>query len=117
MRVLVCGGRNYADRDMVWLQLDRMHMTRGITMIIQGGARGADLLGEKWAVLNGIPCITFKPDWDSYGPAAGPIRNKNMLVKGNPDVVVAFPGGKGTNDMVSQARQANVRVIQIGRAA
>ena len=51
-------------------------------------------------------------DWEKHGKAAGPKRNKRML-EWKPDLVVAFPGGKGTANMVQQARQAGVEVIEV----
>ena len=110
LRVLVCGGRRYRDNAAVWGKLNLLHADKGIAAIIQGGAAGADMLAEKWAVANDIPCMTFRADWDAHGPAAGPIRNQAMLVRGKPDLVVAFPGGKGTADMVWQATNAGVPV-------
>jgi len=61
----------------------------------------------------------YPADWKRYGYKAGPIRNKQMLVEGKPDVVLAFPRGslsetRGTKDMVKQARKAGVRTIVYG---
>jgi hypothetical protein len=50
-------------------------------------------------------------EWESLGRKAGPIRNQRMLTEGKPALVVAFPGGKGTANMVAQARATNVRVF------
>jgi ABC-type sugar transport system substrate-binding protein len=36
-----------------------------------------------------------------------------MLDEGKPDIVVAFPGGTGTADMVRRARKAGVVVIEV----
>lgn len=112
MRVLVCGGRTYTDLGAVWSQLDAFHALQGpIDVVIHGGARGADLLAEKWAIANGVRHIAFKPDWEAYGLAAGPIRNAAMLAEGKPNLVIGFPGGKGTRDMVKQARETGVDVV------
>ncbi len=112
-RVVVCGGRNYTDNGKVWGRLNLLHAEHGIAVVIHGGARGADTLGEYWAKANDIPHIAFKPDWEAYGPAAGPIRNKRMLDEGKPDLVIAFPGGKGTADMVRQATEQGVTVEEV----
>ena len=53
---------------------------------------------------NGVVVEEFKADWDKFGRAAGPIRNAQMLREGKPDLVVAFPGGRGTANMVAQAK-------------
>lgn len=113
MRVLVCGGRNYDDLGAVWGQLDAFHALQGpISVVIHGGAKGADLLADKWAIINHVARITFLPDWHTYGRAAGPMRNAKMLERGKPDLVIAFPGERGTKDMVRQARAVGVEVVQ-----
>jgi hypothetical protein len=53
--------------------------------------------------MNYVPVIEFPANWKVYGRAAGPIRNMKMLLEGKPDLVVAFPGGIGTADMVKKA--------------
>lgn len=113
LRVLVCGGRNYSDNAKVWDKLNLLHIRRGIGVVIHGAQRGADQLGEYWAKANDVLHIPFKPDWDAYGPAAGPIRNKRMLDEGKPDLVIAFPGGKGTADMIWQATERGIPVEQV----
>lgn len=57
----------------------------------------------------------FPADWGSLGKAAGPIRNSLMLTEANPSLVIAFPGGKGTADMISKARAAGVKVIEVSK--
>jgi hypothetical protein len=76
---------------------------------MQGGARGADALAKEWAMTKAD--LEIKADWKKYGPAAGPIRNQQMLDWG-PDLVVAFAGGKGMAGMVALARAASVPVIE-----
>lgn len=80
--------------------------------IIHGGAKGADLWADYWAVHNFCPVHEFKADWDKHGKSAGPIRNQQMLDEGKPDLVIAFPGGRGTEDMKARARKAGVKVIE-----
>lgn len=75
--------------------------------------RGVDEAAIDWAVVNWCVFQEFPPDWDKYGNAAGPIRNQQMLDEGKPDLVVAFPGGRGTADMVNKARKAGIEVIEV----
>ncbi len=49
-----------------------------ITEIVSGGARGADMLGERWARENGVPVKVIRPDW-SKGRGAGFDRNVAMV--------------------------------------
>lgn len=110
LRVLVCGGRDFYDRRKAFYALDTLESSDGIAVIIEGGASGADSLGGFWAESKKIPLLVFKADWHGLGRAAGPIRNKKMIVEGKPDLVLAFPGGAGTRNMVTQARNANIEV-------
>lgn len=111
MRVLVCGGRTYADRKHVYDVLDDTHRPFDpIECVIHGGASGADKLAADWAHARGVRVEEYRANWNAYGPAAGPMRNGTMLEKGKPDVVIAFPGGSGTHDMVSRAQRAGVAV-------
>lgn len=112
-RVLVCGGRDYADYWTVFEVLDGQHRREPIEHVIEGGALGADRFARHWAQARDIPFTTFAADWTTHGKAAGPIRNRRMLAEGKPDLVIAFPGGAGTADVVKQARKAGVTVLEI----
>ncbi|MDO8616900.1 MAG: DUF2493 domain-containing protein [Dehalococcoidia bacterium] len=111
MRVLVCGGRDFDDALTLGSWLGGVHKDHGITLLIEGGARGADRMARGFAKWKGIPVRTFEADWAKHGRSAGPIRNRQMLVEGGPDLVVAFEGGRGTANMVEQARRAGVQVL------
>jgi hypothetical protein len=113
MRVLVCGGRTYSDDTRLFAVLDKLHGGAGIDLLIEGGANGADHLSWAWSVLRGVPSQRFEADWENQGSFAGPMRNKRMLDEGKPDLVIAFPGGRGTADMVRKARKAGVQVVEI----
>lgn len=113
MILLVTGGRYYSNRDAVFSALDRAHAKRAITLLVHGGATGADALANEWAVARGIPHRAYsvtKFEWMRYGSAAGPIRNGRMLEEAKPDGVVAFPGGKGTADMIRRAEAAGLPI-------
>lgn len=112
MRVIVCGGRNFRSPAQVFHGLDRIHSDTPITELMQGGATGADQFAKEWAVTKQIKRFVCKADWDKHGKAAGPIRNARML-EWKPDLVIAFPGGRGTANMVKQATDAGVKVISL----
>lgn len=133
MRILVCGGRKYNNKQLVNITLDGLQARHRYIHIIEGGATGADTLARNWAKEVGkiIPTYvtyqTFKANWDDlsepcfakvrgskvYNALAGQKRNQQMLDEGKPDLVVAFPGGKGTADMIHRAKAADVKVIEI----
>lgn len=108
MRVLVCGGRDYNELAILFDYLDNLNPEP--TLIIEGGARGADYLAFRYASERMIDHLRFDADWNANGKAAGPMRNQRMIDEGKPDLVVAFPGGKGTQDMVSRAKKSGVEV-------
>ena len=108
MKVLVCGGRYYADAATLHRALDGLK-AHGVDMVIHGGAKGADWLAGQWAARNGIHQAVVPALWHVHGKAAGMIRNRAMLTL-QPDMVVAFPGGAGTAGMVNEARRAGVVV-------
>lgn len=139
MRILVCGGRDYgvfppanfpgdhhevkqAEKErLFFLEAMKSHLecsqqTDGdhwwyTLEIISGMAKGADTLAVEYAKAYGLKLHEFPADWKRLGKAAGPIRNRQMLNEGKPDLVVAFPGGAGTAHMVSIAKVAGVEVI------
>lgn len=113
MKVLVCGGRAYNKVTHVCNTLDEIHAEKTITEIISGNARGADQLSELWAKQNNVTLRVFPADWDRHGKRAGYLRNVKMLEEGDPDMVVAFPGGKGTRMMVAIAESADIPVLNL----
>lgn len=129
-RILVCGGRDYGNTkeeffeiceklndlclDKGWiLQPDEYGNWMPNVFVISGKADGVDAVANNWAIVNWCGYMEFPADWDKYGKAAGPIRNKQMLDEGMPHFVVAFKGGKGTANMIKQAKEAGIPVIKI----
>lgn len=108
MKVLVCGGRDYEDQDRVFEVMDALDPKP--TLVVEGGATGADRLAAVWAAQRGVHAARVNALWGVYGKTSGPIRNRVMLEELGPDLVIAFPGGKGTADMVAAARLAGVTV-------
>lgn len=109
-KILVCGGRDYPDEGYVFKILD--HIVPFDAMIIHGGAKGADALADSWAKCRIVKIKVYKADWEKYGKKAGILRNIEML-KENPDLVIAFPGGKGTKHMVSIAKADGHIVLEL----
>lgn len=116
--ILVCGGRSFgcrassalSDRKLLF---DRLGQSPLPSLIISGGAPGADSLAEYWARKNGIHAAVVMPIWSKYGNKAGPLRNAAML-RLKPDRVIAFPGGRGTENCIRQAEEAGIPVEKVG---
>ena len=111
--VLVCGGRSYSDARAVNIALSVIHQIDRIGLIVHGGAEGADRLADNWAAAKNVSIRRFPADWDRFGKGAGPKRNQQMLDEQHIDLVVAFPGGKGTEDMIRRAMKEGVPVVLV----
>lgn len=112
-RILVCGGRKYFERMHLEAVMHKLRPFFGWPFcIINGGATGVDDMARDWALGNGYPCITMDAPWRKHGQAAGAIRNEWMLEWGQPDLVIALPGGKGTEDMKTRARARGIPVYE-----
>jgi len=81
--------------------------------LVTGDARGADALARSWALVYGVPHRCYVAHWEKHGKAAGPLRNQRMLDENPVDLVIAFPGGAGTADMVRRAEAAGIEVRRI----
>lgn len=124
MRAIVCGGRDLTDGNYVFRSLDTLRETMGLSHVIEGGQRGrhpmggridrgADYWAMRWAQARGLTFDTVKADWGKYGRSGGPLRNAKMLSEYEPECVIAFPGGNGTQDMADRAERARVPVVWI----
>lgn len=116
MKILVCGGRNFDNSELFYITLGEIigkNTANEKISIISGGAKGADRLAKIYATLFKLNYIEYKANWDTYGKSAGFIRNDEMLKKSNPDYVVAFKGGNGTQHMIDLAKKHGYDVMEI----
>jgi hypothetical protein len=112
-RVVVCGSHTRGNEDFVYRTLDRIHAERKFTDLMQGGAEYVDRFAKIWCSFHPeIEPWQFNAEWSKFGRQGGPIRNKRMI-DWRPDLVVAFDGDAGTANMVRQARDAGIEVIEI----
>ena len=130
MRVLICGSRDWKDQEIVdivvsGLMVEYSGFDKEGLVVINGKAPGADSCARIAAEQhrdNGerVRPQNFPADWTTFGNAAGPIRNQQMLDEGKPDLVIAFnddiSNSKGTRDMVRRAKQAGLPTFVISRA-
>lgn len=112
MRVLICGDRNWKDRDAIFACVSALPES---VPIIEGKARGADRIAGEAARFYGHTVFEFPADWNQYGKSAGFIRNRQMMKEGKPALVVFFhnnlKASKGTRDMVEIATKAGIPII------
>jgi hypothetical protein len=115
MIAIIAGGRRYQFTEKDERFLDSLD----ITLVIHGGARGADTCAMIWATKRKIPYGTFYADWSKYGRSAGPRRNLEMakylheLETEKKKAVVLFPGGRGTANMREQAKIYSLPIIEV----
>lgn len=109
MKIIVTGGRNYEDYKAV----DKALSSLSPTLIVEGGAKGADRLAREWAIENGIEFITVNAEWAKYAGRAGTIRNAKMLALHSDATVVVFPGGRGTADCEAKAREKEMKIVVV----
>ena len=113
MKLLVCGGREFRDRDLLNQVLDDTLLFPDPTnILIHGGARGADMMAHLWALSKGIQTCCCEANWDYYKKTAGFKRNSDMLLL-KPELVIAFPGDNGTESMIRLAKKAKIIVKEI----
>jgi len=113
MRIAIIGSRTFNDYPLLTQTLAPYQSK--VTLIVSGGAKGADSLGEYWAKQNNIKTLIFMPDWEKHGKKAGFIRNEDIIK--NSDGVIAFWDGisKGTAHSISLCEKYNkpVKVVTI----
>ena len=105
MKVAVVGSRNFNDRKRLNKVLNKIHKNENITVIVSGGAKGADILAEKWAVKNNIQTEIYLPDYEKYNRLAPLIRNTDIV--NSCDMLLAFWDGesRGTKDSINKAEK------------
>lgn len=110
--ILICGGRDYRDWDGFCRSMHAVLVdAQGEELrIVHGGASGADAMATRWADEHGYECVVYAADWKGEGRSAGPRRNQRMLDSEHVWLVVAFPGGRGTADMVRRAEAKGIDV-------
>lgn len=111
-KVIIAGSRDFSDYELLEAKCDYLLKNKTDIVIVSGTARGADQLGERYAVARGLPCERYPADWQSHGKQAGFIRNTQMA--DNADALIAFTNGsRGTAHMIKTATDKGllVRVI------
>ena len=113
-RVIIAGGRTFIDFELMCSKCDAILKNKKNVEIVSGTAKGADTLGEEYAIKKCYDIKQFPADWKKHGRSAGYKRNKQMAEYG--DALIAFWDGisKGTKHMIDLAKENNlpVRIIK-----
>lgn len=111
MKVIVAGGRDFSNYNLLCKKLDIILSQQKDIQIVCGEARGADSLGKRYAEEHGYVVLSYPANWEKYGKSAGFIRNKEMAQVA--DALVAFWDGqsKGTYNMIQLMKNKPTRVV------
>lgn len=111
-RVIIAGGRDFNQTDKAFRHIDKLlrNIDSDLIEIVEGGAKGADVIGREYAISRGIPYKTFEADWDGLGKRAGYVRNAEMATYSTH--LIAFWDGKsrGTSHMIDLAKREGLRI-------
>jgi len=109
MNVIIAGSRKITDYKIVKATIENSGFN--ITQLISGHCPlGVDTLGEKWAIENNIPIKIFPANWKNYGPAAGPIRNSQMIEYSDALIAIWDGTSKGTKDIIKKAKKKGLKI-------
>ena len=113
-RVIIAGTRTFNNYTLLSSYADKLLAAKRAAgeciVIVSGHCTGADLLGEKYAVERGYMVEVYEAQWQLYGRAAGPMRNREMAEVS--DALIAFWDGvsRGTKNMIDEARACGLAV-------
>jgi hypothetical protein len=113
MRLIVCGGRSFTNFELVERELTQLNCNKPISVLIHGWIGPAASVIEHWARENDIPIVRYPPNWELHGKGAETRRNEFMLSDSRPGLVIAFPGGPDTSDLVRRALNKGVAVLAV----
>lgn len=113
MKIIIAGSRGFSNYDLLKTKCDYYLSKLDEVIIVSGGARGADSLGERYAREKGYQVEQYLADWNRYGKSAGYRRNAEMAEVA--DGLIAFWDGKssGTKHMIDLMKKKTnlVRVV------
>lgn len=111
-KLLVSGGRDFEDIELVYYFLDRFHYNpdKGIFILIHGAAKGLDTLASRWAKDRKVMEFPFVPEYDKFeNKKLAPLaRNQKMIDIGKPTCAMIFPGQGWNTDMTREGGTADM---------
>jgi hypothetical protein len=116
MKLIIAGSRTLTDYSWMETKLNNvLANTQEDVVVISGGAKGADKLGERYAKTRGFDVIIMPADWDTHGKKAGYLRNKQMAQECTHAVIFWDGESPGSKHMIDICQKLNIpnRVIRI----
>lgn len=104
-KLAVVGSRGFRNAKLV----DKTLTPLEPSLVISGGADGADHLAETWARRNGVETLIFHPEHKKY---KHPYHHRNRLIAEACDELIAFWNGRssGTKYTIDYARRIGKKV-------
>lgn len=111
--IIVAGGRDFNDYEYLKKTLSSIinSAINNEFEIVSGTARGADRLGERFAVEYNLPIKKFPADWDKYGKSAGYKRNYEMAKYAKACVIFWDGISRGTGHMIDLAQASELALL------
>jgi len=109
MRTIIAGSREGVEPYHLVSALQQIDWVP--TAIISGTAKGADKLGEQWAIANNVPLEKYPAKWDKYGKSAGYKRNAQMAEAAEALVALWDGKSKGTSHMIDLAKKHGLKIF------
>lgn len=117
MRLIIAGSRDWTDYALLCKRLELFVSTYGMpSVVISGGAKGADALGEKWAAAKGVKLHRVIANWQRYDKAAGHVRNGEMAAVADACALFWDGSSPGSADMRRWARQTGLILFETRRS-
>ena len=88
MKLAVVGSREFNNYELLKAILDPYRDK--ITMIVSGGAIGADTLAQRYAKENGMSILIHYPNYKKYGRKKAPAM-RNLTIADDTEKMLAFP--------------------------
>lgn len=109
MKLLIAGSRDYPENGNFISKMKELVTIYGMPSEVVSGhcPTGADKLGEEWAAVNNAPAKLFPADWNQYGMAAGPIRNREMAKYCDRAVIFWDGKSRGSQNMINELKKHN----------
>lgn len=116
-RVIIAGSRGFTDFQGFCDYADKVLARKaqeGQIIVLSGHCHGPDLMGEEYARMRGYSIEVHPANWNQYGRAAGPIRNREMAAAAHALIAIWDGQSRGTKNMIDEARAAGllIRVYQ-----
>lgn len=111
MKVIVAGSREINDRETIGRAMEGAPFT--IDTLIHGGAKGVDQTAAKVSKLDRFGDVEIEKhsaNWQAYGDAAGPKRNRKMAKEADALIAVWNGESSGTKNMIREAMKQNLDI-------